>query len=108
MKRPEAKTQGTVANLPFPDDDWVKRFPTVCAYMADVVYDDGTVRKPSVVTIREQDSLVLVSLTDHDLERGLYRTGQTVWEAFKALEKAANQPGADWRPWKQQKGGKGK
>lgn len=108
MKKPTPPVPGEFQPGKFPDDDWEKRFPDLCRFLSDPFYDDGTPRKLAAVTIREQDGRVLVGLTDHDLERGLYRTGTNVRAALESIEKALSNGSADWRPWKQQKGGKGK
>lgn len=106
MRKPEPKQAESGARAVFPDADWEKRFPVLCEFLTAVTYDDGTVRKTSSISIREQDGKVLVSMSDHDLERGLYRVGDHVRGALESLEKALTSPNADWRPWRQQKGGK--
>lgn len=100
MKKPESLSPSTAGSTPFPDEDWVKRFPLVSSFLGDCWYDDGSPRKQSTVTIREQDGLVLVSISDMDLKRGLYRTGKNVKEALGSLEKALEASTADWRAWK--------
>lgn len=108
MKKPDAATSAAGTSGPFPDADWVKRFPMVCEYLSAAAFDDGTPRQLSSLTLREQDGMVLASISDMELSRGLYRTGATVRDALAALEKALETMTADWRPWKQQgrKGGK--
>jgi len=108
LKKPNATEPSVLVNEPVPDSDWVKRFPTVCAFLGDVCYDDGEVREPSLLSFKAQDGLILASLTDKDLKRGLYRTGKTCLDAVQALEKALNNGTADWRPWKDSGGAKPK
>ncbi len=108
MRRPAQAPEEGARNLPFPDEDWVKRFPLLCSYLADVLYDDGTLREASTLSIKHQDGLVLASLSDVDLERGLYRVGPCVRDALVAIEKALASPAADWRPWKKGGSKKGK
>jgi len=99
MKRPEVKERDPSRVVPFPDESWTKKWPLLCEHLAADCYDDGTPRQPSLLSIKEQDGLVLASLTDKDLERGLYRTGRDVSSALSALEKALDGGTADWRPW---------
>jgi hypothetical protein len=108
MKRPTQQDLSTEGPLPFADEKWAKDFPFVVEMLVAVRYDDGTVRVPSQLTIKEQDGQILASLSDKDLERGLYRVSSTVLGAVRALEKAIAENSADWRPWKPQKGGKGR
>lgn len=108
MKRPIDVAVASGGEKPFPDADWMKRFPILCEMLAHDGYDDGTPREQSTITIREQDGLVLVSLQDKDMERGLYRTGKHVLGALEAIEKCLANASADWRPWKEPGGKRGK
>jgi len=100
MKRPSNEAAAPGVNDPFPDSDWLKRFPSLCPFLADFYWDDGECREPCSLAIKVQDGLILVSLQDRALERGLYRTGKDVKGALEAIEKALGGGGADWRPWK--------
>lgn len=108
MKRPNKREEGDGVNELFADADWVKRFPLLCEFLAAEFYDDGERRETSLLSLKAQDGLVLASLTDKDLERGLYRTGRTCLEAVGAIEKALSSGNADWRPWRLERGGKSK
>lgn len=103
MKRPSSPAAARGENEPFPDKDWLKRFPTLCAYLGDFFWDDGESRLPCTLSFKAQDGMVLASLSDPDLERGLYRTGNSCLGAVEALEKALTGGSADWRPWKQER-----
>jgi len=100
MKRPSGGADAKGVNEPFPDSDWLKRFPVLCPFLSDFWWDDGEQREPCSLSVKVQDGLILVSLSDRELERGLYRTGRDVRSAIEALEKALAGGGADWRPWK--------
>jgi len=95
------REQSAMAGGPnaFPDETWVKGLPLLCEYLSLGAFEDGTPRELSTVTIRYQDGLVLASLSDHEERAGLYRTGESVQLALKALEKALSGGTADWRPW---------
>jgi len=87
------------AKMPFPDGNWVKRFPSLCEYLSHMEYDDGSKRELSTVTIREQDGRVLVALNDKDTSATAYISGEDVLGALQALEKALVAGTADWRRW---------
>lgn len=108
MKRPENLAGTSAETAEFPDDLWKKTLPLIVEYLTATKYDDGTERKLSSISIKEQDGSVLVALNDADLDRGLYRTGKTVVDALKAIEKALATDSADWRVWKREQRGKKK
>jgi len=83
----------------WPDEAFKKKYPALCEYMSDDKWEDGSPRKVSSVSLKFQDGLVLATLNDQDGNRGLYRAAPSVHEALTALDKAAIDPGADWRAW---------
>lgn len=106
MKRPPKDSQGNPGVGDWPDQDWVDCYPCLVEHLSDGAYEDKTARELSSLGVKYQDGLILVSLSDHDLSRGLYRTGRTLGEALGALEKALAGQSADWRPWKRPGGKK--
>lgn len=90
----------------WPDESWLKGLPTICEHLTQETYEDGTSRELSKVSISYQDGLVLAALNDGDQRQSLYRSGEGVQAALKALEKALASPGADWRSWGGKKGKK--
>lgn len=90
----------------WPDDTWLKGLPTICEYLTQETYEGGGARELSKVSISYQDGLVLAAMNDSDQRCSLYRSGDTVLQALKALEKALAGPGADWRSWGGKKGKK--
>jgi hypothetical protein len=107
LRRP---TDGPVAGAAgsWPDDTWTKQLPVLVEYLSATCYDDATPREPAQLTLKLQDGMILASLQDKDLSRGLYRVAGSVLGACKALEKALSEQTADWRPWKTDRGGKRK
>ena len=99
MKRPEPIPEGDPSSTSFPDATWAKSMPHVCEYLHDDRWEDGKPREVSTIVIKEEDGRVVVALNDKDLSRSLYRSGETVAEALKALEKALATQSADWRKW---------
>ncbi len=111
MKRPEEanpKKRGAAKRLPFPDPTWEERFPQVCEFMTTDVYEDGSVRERSGLTVKVQDGKILVMLNDPTVRRSLYRVGLTIDEAVDALETALSGANCDWRIWKEDYGSKRK
>ena len=105
MKKRTVEASPGGAKAPFPDEGWVKRYPTLCEYLSHLEYDDGSKRELSTLTVKEQDGRVLLSLNDRDTDSTAYISGENVGAALAALEKALVAGNADWRKWK---GGGGK
>jgi hypothetical protein len=107
IKRPNDGPVAGAAGL-WPDEKWLKELPVLVEYLSATLYDDSTPREPAQLTLKLQDGMILASLQDKDLSRGLYRVGQSVQGALKAIEKSLTDGTADWRPWKTDRGGKRK
>lgn len=99
MKRPEQVNNERGSPGVFADQKWREKYPTVCQYLADDVWEDGKPREVSKIAVTSQDGLVLVMLNDGELRRSLYVTGDTVEKALAALERQLIAAGADWRAW---------
>jgi hypothetical protein len=104
MKRPEIPQDRPGDVGVFPDEKWAKSLPTICAYLLDDSWEDGTSREVSTLGIKVEDGRILLSINDRALSRSLYVSGDGVEQALKSLEKSLSGGGSDWRYW----GGKGK
>lgn len=108
MRRPDETPSDQPAGK-WPDGDWAKKLPLLSEHLGDTTWEDGAPRELSTLTVKCEDGRIVVALNDREGHRSLYRSGETVNDALKALEKAVGDPGADWRAWHQgQKGGKRK
>jgi len=99
MKRPDEPASGSTGEGKWPDEVWVKKYPVLCEHLGDERWEDGTPREPSTLGIKSEEGRIVVSVNDKELNRSLYRSGGTVDEALKAIEKAIIDPKADWRYW---------
>ena len=98
MKRPNeiptTRPEGT-----WPDEKWIETYPTICEHLGDATWDDGKPRTPSTISLSCQEGRIVVALNDKEMHKSLYRSGESVEEALRAIEKALVDPGADWRAW---------
>jgi len=99
MKRRELEAAADPASREFPDGTWAKALPRVCEYLSDPLYEDGKERELASVSISLQEGVIVAALNDKDTRASLYRSGSTVLEALKSLEKALEGDKADWRAW---------
>lgn len=99
MKRPDEQPS-TAAPGKWPDEGWAKKYPALCEFLGDDRWDDGTPREVATLGLKTEDMRIVASLNDHSSARSLYRSGETVEGALRALDKACVDPGADWRAWK--------
>jgi len=101
VKKPTGKTAG--ARTPsgdFPDQLWLEKFPTICVFMTDDKWDDGTPREVSVLSVSVRDGMMALALNDKDLKQSMYTMAETVAEALGLLECALADGTGQWRPWK--------
>jgi hypothetical protein len=99
MKR-RIQPEGAPGGLPvFPDEAWLKKLPTICEYLADDAWDDGSPRELSTVSIKCVEGRVVAVLNDPEERRSLYVSGESVMKAMESLERALGSPQADWRRW---------
>jgi len=100
MKRPDVPVNGQSTPISVSDPKFAAAYPMLTEHLADTTWDDGSTRVPSTITLFLEDGLVKLALNDRDSERSLYRSGETLQEALRAIEKALSSSGADWRAWK--------
>lgn len=72
------------------------KFPAVMSHIGDVVYDDGSPRKPGTVTVRTLGTSWQLIAKDPDAGAQLVALGQTVDEAMILLDRLL---GAEDAPW---------
>lgn len=109
MKKPEDRKpskNGKYARDKSPDADMETRWPNLCEYLLTDLYDDGSSRERSSLTIKVQEGRILAMVNDPTVTRTLYRVGDSLPEALNALEEALAKDRPDWRVWKDSFGGK--
>ena len=99
MKRPEAAPTHNGEPGVMPDTKFAERYPLLSAHLADDRWEDGKDREVSTIVYKVEDGHIVAALNDREARASLYRTGDTLEAATKALEKALGASGADWRPW---------
>lgn len=96
--RPVSSGDGVVAPVA-PEKSLLGRSPAIWEYLTQARWEDGKPRELSKVTAQVEDGVVKVALVDTALERSLWRSGETLEDALRALEKALAEDKADWRRW---------
>ncbi len=119
-RAPAAKRQpiwGEYVRKPIPSDrslgevsvgtlgQLASRHPELADHLVRAVYDDGTPRQLSTLSLFFEDT-PKAALNDRDNHRSLYVSGDTWEECLDALEALLADETGLWRPWKQ--GGKKK
>lgn len=100
MRKPSETVSAEPGASGCTDTQWAKRFPTIVEYMTAMVYDDGTARETSSLSIRMDSGECKVALNDSDNERSMYTAAQTVEKALSFMEEHLKASGGSWRPWK--------
>lgn len=102
-RRHSAQATGKSPEGTFPDKDVAKKFPRLAEYLAATLYDDGTRRETSTLSIFVEDGRLKVALNDRDEESSAYVTGDTLAGLLGALEEGLGDDSLDWRAWKGRK-----
>jgi hypothetical protein len=71
--------------------------PNLAAFLRDTVYEDGSGRRTSTLTVFVEAGRVKLCLSDRDLNRTAWGTGDTLEDALAGLELALESGSADWR-----------
>lgn len=82
------------------DEESKKRLPTLWSFLTRRDVNEELAKDPAAVTIRLGLGTWLVELTDPTLEVGLTAVVPSLHGALEALEEAASDPKAAFRPWK--------
>jgi hypothetical protein len=84
------------------DDDLAKRFPALTEFLTEQVDDDGKPRVTSTLMVSAEDGRWKVCLVDRAQAGGkfdykLWVSGETLFQAFHALDGALQEGNAEWR-----------
>jgi len=87
------------------EDEVLSEYPSLCAYLADIEYDDGSPRKPCSLAIFTEDGILKACLSDRDAGRVAFVAGVDLSGVLAALEKGLAADQLDWRVSRQAAGG---
>lgn len=99
MKR-RTQDRSVVGNATLGDDwrAWAKQHPCLAEHLADHVFDDGTVRITSTLTVFVEDGKVKLCLRDREEDATAWVSGTSLAAALKAMEQLLRDGSIDWRP----------
>ena len=100
MKRPTVSGSAPKGKVIFPDQSFVKKFPTIGLGMADCWWEDGKPRVCWTLSIAFDGPVVNLSLTDKEHGQSLYTTAESIEGALALMEGALADGSASWRRWK--------
>jgi len=76
------------------------KLPLLSEHMGTTVYDDGSARETSTVSLFVEDGCMRAALNDRDNRRSLYISAEGVEACLKGLEAMLADERAQWRAWK--------
>lgn len=82
------------------DDVAVKRYPTLCEFLATTVWPDGAPRTTGSISLFFEDSLFKACLNDRDASLSAFVSSPTLAGVLDKLEAGLVADKLDWRAWK--------
>lgn len=82
-------------------DPVLSAYPTLCGYLADQSWDDGSERVTSTLLFFVEEARVKVCLNDRHNARSLWSSGKQVDTALESLECMLNTEEPDWKASRQ-------
>lgn len=103
MKRPEVTEGRAGSSAGTADEAFLKKYPTVSAYLTDEKWEDGKSREVSGLAFTIRGGVWQVALNDKALKTSMYTCGSCMADCLKGLEAALLDGTGEWRPWKRGK-----
>lgn len=104
MLRPQPAVPGTTASERPAQLGVLKDCPRLVEHLCDETWDDGSARERSTLSLFLEGGMFKLSLNDRETGASMIVSGDSLQEAFKAIEKRlAGERPADWRKWKRDK-----
>jgi len=97
IKRPQSDQSGVPADAACVDPSWQERWPTLCSYLFDLRYEDGTPRQTSTLMLLAEQGVAKACLNDREAERSAWVSGRALSEVLDALEVGLANDRLDWR-----------
>jgi hypothetical protein len=83
--------------MPATYGDWEKRLPSLCAFLCDVTWADGSTRAPGKLTLWTADALWKGCLADQVASVVSFLSAQDPSGLLQAMEKGLREDKLDWR-----------
>lgn len=87
---------------------WLERWPSICEQLTACQYDDGEFRETATLVLSYEGGTFKAALNDRDNQRSLFVSGDSPDGVLTRLEVHLCQDAQEWRPWKGQRGGRGR
>lgn len=97
VKRPEANRILGSKDIPFQDEDFYARYPTLWEYLTAFKWDDGKPRQTSTLLIFVDSGVLKICINDRDNNRSAFVSKGTVEETLMAMESALLEESIEWR-----------
>lgn len=97
ITRPTAPDPSVARPIPHTGDMVLDLYPTIREYLTQEAYTDGSSRQTATLLLFAEKGLFKCCLSDRDLSRKAWSSGQSAEEAVNRMEQALATDGADWR-----------
>jgi hypothetical protein len=106
MKKPTPKEDGFMGHdAPCPCK-LSERFPCLWRFVADDRWDDGSIRESGTVTLMVDQGWCKAALNDRGQRLVAFVTSDSLEGLLRAVDKGLVDETLEWRPWREDGGGK--
>lgn len=77
--------------------EWLDKYPALSEYLTTPVWEDGKARITATLLLFVEDGMVKICVNDRANERSLWRAGETVEDALRAIETGLAGGTTGWR-----------
>lgn len=97
LKKPNPGQMYGVADVPFDDEDFRAKYPTLWEYLFTQRWQDGSIRTTSTISLFATDGALKVVINDRDNNRSAFFNARTLTEALDSMESGLCNDTADWK-----------
>lgn len=97
LRKPTPGQMLGIASVPFRDEEFASRYPSIVEYLFTAKWTDGSVRVTSTISLFADNDCLKLVLNDRDNNRSVFINATTVEGALVALEEALANDTADWK-----------
>lgn len=97
MKKPDKQPVQAVEKANWVDSSFEKQWPYLASWLAEPVWDDGTVRQTGTLTVFVQEGILKACMNDRAMDRSCFISAPTMEALYDAMEAGLENDNHEWR-----------